>query len=68
MKANQWISVAERLPAKDQIVLAWNQIEVRVFHYAGADIWWDDDEGWSYTEKWGITHWMPLPEPPTEKE
>ncbi len=67
MSNNKWISVAERLPEKDQRVLTWNQIEIQAFTYAGDNKWWDS-ECWSYTEEWGITHWMPLPESPKESE
>ena len=35
MSNNKWISVAERLPEKDQRVLTWNQIEIQAFTYAG---------------------------------
>ena len=59
-----WISVKDRLPEEMQAVLA-------IF----------DDESlaivWMYCQQWhmvgepyltGITHWMPLPEPPKEEK
>lgn len=30
--------------------------------------WYFYDSDWGFCERTGITHWMPLPEPPTEKE
>lgn len=60
----KWIPVSERLPDNDYWVLclkydgdywvaAWNYI----------DWMWSDQNEW-YAEK-DITHWMPLPEPPS---
>jgi hypothetical protein len=69
-----WISVEDRLPAKDLPVLAAGEGLIYIASYPGNDL----DE---YEEHWNvldptvkdyigitgvITHWMPLPEPPKE--
>lgn len=64
LKAQQrWIPVTERLPEEDTVVLACdseNDMVVACYYKVGfmnnVDL---------RTES-GITHWMPLPEPPKE--
>ena len=56
----EWISVKDRLPEKDGIYLTFNKKKEYEFHFfqAGKQMWpaiWKED---------GVTHWMPLPEPP----
>ena len=67
----QWIPVSERLPEKGDNVLGF--IEgltgtltpyVEVYTYIGDGKWEDSYEIWNYGDLVGITHWMPLPEPP----
>ena len=63
MAGMEWISVDERLPEQEQRVLVWSQSNG--LHIAYLDLWrqWrdsDDNPGKK------ITHWMPLPEPPTQ--
>lgn len=57
----RWVPVTERLPedGKDVLVLIRGIVDVG-FHFA--------QYGWeTYTMRTvGITHWMPLPEPPKE--
>ena len=60
--AQKWIPVAERLPEKDGIYLTFNKKKQYEFHFfqTGKRMWpavWDED---------GVTHWMPLPNPPKE--
>jgi hypothetical protein len=54
---SEWISVAERLPPNGtQVLVACDT------GYVTA--------GWQWFGKWngeGITHWMPMPEPPGEE-
>ena len=57
----EWISVKDRLPdlekADDYIVVRKGNVETANWCYdSGRGFWYD------YL---GITHWMPLPEPPT---
>ena len=67
-KVPRWIAVSERLPPEGQEVLAWNnggQCEkpwqgcVLCEHKNGE--WREFQERDLYP---GVTHWMPLPEPP----
>ena len=58
----KWIPVTERLPEKDGIYLTFSKKKEYEFHFfqTGKRMWpavWDED---------GVTHWMPLPEPPKE--
>ena len=56
----EWISVKDRLPEKDEIVIICTD---KNFIYAGeliGDTWFLDNDSWTAT----VTHWMPLPEPP----
>lgn len=58
----QWIPVTDRLPEKDGIYLTFSKKKEYEFHFfqTGKRMWpavWDED---------GVTHWMPLPEPPKE--
>lgn len=72
----QWISVNDRLPEEATPVLVLHKGERRIgeicWDYPSweetyqAFRYWDcpynDGQGW---EVFDITHWMPLPEPPT---
>lgn len=66
-RKDEWISVKERLPERNQSVLVFAKNEIYALLYERNDKWWGE-AGWATTEKWGITHWMPLPEPPKESE
>lgn len=63
---SEWISVDDRLPEEDTIVLVWCG-EVSVYNYLRYD-WWYTGYCDITTEDGGITHWMPLPEPPKDYE
>ena len=71
VKQGEWISVDERLPDKRQEVLAYrgdfNGDMMNVYTYLGSANWEDDYGYRGSTEHEGITHWMPLPEPPKMK-
>ena len=55
---SEWISVKERLPAHNGDVLTFCAGKVIINRFcAGMFI---------YGKCYGITHWMPLPEPPEE--
>jgi len=62
MAGMEWISITDRLPAEEQRVLVCSQSNG--LHIAYLDLWrqWrdaDDNPGKK------ITHWTPLPEPPS---
>ena len=71
-RKQEWISVKDRLPKSNQEVLVYRGGHIgdlmNVYIYVGNDKWEDEYGYWSVTDDEGITHWMPLPEPPTEKE
>jgi hypothetical protein len=66
---SEWISVEERLPERGELVQFWN---------AGRERWdygncYDVEDGWwgstlSMERTRAVTHWMPLPPPPDEKQ
>lgn len=60
----QWIPVTERFPEENGIYLTFNKKKQYEFHMfqTGKRMWkgiWQED---------GVTHWMPLPEPPKEAQ
>lgn len=61
--AQEWISVKDRLPKNNEIVIICTD---KNFIYAGeliGDTWFLDNDSWTAT----VTHWMPLPQPPTQE-
>lgn len=61
-----WVSVEERLPGDNERVIAYRPNEADVSAYKYCVMW-----GWSVKMSMkhrGISHWMPLPEPPAELE
>ena len=72
---SEWISVDERLPEKDgrYLVAMKNgddyHISTRKFKRSDLPIWWKGHTyGYWARHTGGVRYWMPLPEPPTEKE
>ena len=68
----EWISVKDRLPERDQKVLVYDagdETEIHVYHLREDldGLYWDDESGWAVDFE-NVTHWMPLPEPPKEGE
>lgn len=67
-----WISVKDRLPKPGELYLVWHiSNEVEIFHYdyiyGGKKLCFyrDDENGYPVEEDDWVTHWMPLPEPPS---
>ena len=60
---SEWISVEDRLPGHDGMVLMWGTHTITHigFYSEVTGKWFDSEDG-----EWlaGVTHWMPLPEPP----
>lgn len=76
----RWIPCRERLPEYDGQYLAFSAstctINIRRFSIrkdavSGScgekkNVWWEYDDELGVLQVMGITHWMPLPEPPDE--
>lgn len=60
--APEWISVEKRLPEDEAEVLTLVKYKWAKKHYYSLDAYSQIDGGWVRNE--GVTHWMPLPEPP----
>ena len=60
---NRWVLVKDRLPEKDGRYLcygsAFGRCQMGILYYATSIEQFNDGE---------VTHWMPLPEPPSESE
>jgi hypothetical protein len=74
-KESKWISVKERLPEENELVLAYGLDYGKGpgKHYVVAERRFDkfyyiDSNGIELERLDYITHWMPLPEPPVGKE
>lgn len=57
---NRWIPCSERLPEVYEKVLTYN--DEGIIHDNFRLNLRDGSIGWS--QGWGVTHWMPRPEPP----
>lgn len=61
---DEWISVDAYLPDADfeVLVASGDDVMTSIFRtgYVHGDYWFDCEVG----EKWSVTHWMPLPQPP----
>jgi hypothetical protein len=69
-RKSEWISVEDRLPEENTDVLIYRGgfrgDLMNVYTYMGHNEWEDEYGYWSITDDEGITHWMPLPEPPKD--
>jgi hypothetical protein len=63
---SEWISVDERLPERNEIVLTTDRGVVTLGSYNTMFLeWWTFQVDWmAYSAD--VTHWMPLPEPPVK--
>lgn len=72
----KWISVKERLPEHDQLVLYRELVKTKngqayEFDYGEYDSERQVFYGQYFNYRWlgwDVTHWMPLPEPPKEEK
>ncbi len=66
-----WISVEDRLPEVGQRVLVYGissqQPEIHVGEFTGHS-WFYFPEDASWSSLVDVTHWMPLPEAPKQRE
>lgn len=58
-----WIPVTERLPANDLMLLVWSNSNGLQLAYLDSFRQWRDAD---HNPGKKITHWMPLPAPPTD--
>lgn len=63
-EANKWISFKDRLPVDGKSYLFYTKGGCRILFYQEKGKFYYDENIWC--DK--ITHWMPLPEPPTIQE
>lgn len=65
-----WIAVATRYPDPGDRVLCYNGVDVdfaRCFYERNGTRVWEYDSGYRWEDDDpSPTHWMPLPDPPTE--
>jgi hypothetical protein len=68
MNNNGWISAAEELPRKGQMVLAWSESGknqtpdlMLMVYFESKDQW---IHGYYSNNMNDVTHWHPLPDPP----
>lgn len=66
-----WVSVKDRLPEDNTLVLALVQYEVgwyRIFAWRDKKGWASSQEEFSEQDGDFVTHWMPVPDPPEEEK
>ena len=60
----EWISVKDRLPELNKLVLACNTVgDIEIVSYYNEKFMLYDGNEYPYEMRY-ITHWMPLPQPP----
>lgn len=65
---NEWVNVKNRLPTYNlNVLIVINGNENIRIGFVDQDNCWLDEEHWCVEENGEVkvTHWMPLPEPPT---
>ena len=65
---SKWIAVEWELPEHEEVIV-YSGINKQVFggvYYNRITEKWEAEDESFYIR--GVTHWMPLPEPPTEEE
>ena len=62
---NKWISVKDRFPEEEEDVLSYQfNGEINISYTYGHE--WRSLESGFRMDNSVVTHWMPLPEPPTQ--
>ena len=61
IEALKWISVKDRLPENYETVLFFNSNKFYAIGHIDKFLWIDNT---THAEILGVTHWVPLPEPP----
>ena len=68
----EWISIEDRLPSKSENVLSYSALGIAICNYSAKHKLFNayDNNTIEDAKTYCLdtTHWMPLPEPPTEKE
>jgi hypothetical protein len=62
LNGTNWISVEDRLPEEKQVVLTYGYDGNDVLQFLDGEFYHYED---GYERHLNITHWMPLPKPPT---
>ena len=60
----QWVSVKNKLPKEMQAVIIYGKSDNE--YYQNQDIGWLNDGRWMTDTIRKVTHWMPLPPPPSK--
>jgi len=61
---SEWISVKDRLPEHAQMALVYVEWERMFDAWYANDVWYESNKDSKMMEFDGVTHWMPLPDPP----
>ena len=66
---SEWISVKDRLPEVNELCIVNTEWRGVVLATYGSESWiFDEGQGWSEKAFSYASHWMPLPEAPTEEK
>lgn len=66
---NEWNNVDDKLPDEGVKVLAWHSRKEKFFiatYDRDLKIWLNDGKPYSSEFLYSITHWIPMPSPPSE--
>jgi len=61
---SEWVSVKDKKPEDDRPVIVYHD---GLYDKTVIEGWYDNDTGLFFVEGYtvsGVTHWMPMPEPP----
>lgn len=65
----EWIKCSERMPEEGEDVIVYDGLgqvhEGCYFRYGDGVVWEIPSYNPSYYDEVNVTHWMPLPEPPS---